>query len=365
MAKTTPKIPPCQAEGSAKPPPFLPTGADGGSEATLLYLSCNNSDEVPSRFNRLSPYHKKQAATIRQNAERFLVDFGVENVGFLTLTFPDNVTDHKEASRRFDNLRRRFLSVYFPNWMLVKERQKRGAWHYHLLVDCQKDIRTGFDFWAYRFIGNLRTSAGAWAVVKDKIKPYQRKMARSACPALRSLWSELPEKVKAYGFGRVELMPIETTVEAVSKYVGKYISKHVDSRTEQDKGVRLFDSSRGFVRSSTKFQWNGEGSKEWRKNVEKFAALVGVDDLEGMSEKFGSRWAYTLQHHVFAVDTLAPSEIVRLRSHHQAEPSFVSAADGKSSTIMEALIAFQTARNPPPVFRSGCLVSPQTGEVYF
>lgn len=352
-------LPPSQARMHQAPPAIhRPRRRVTGERSDLLYLSSNNSDKPENTgFNRLSPYHKKQAATIRQNAERFVSEVGINHVGFLTLTFPDNVTDHREASRRFDNLRRRFLSVYFPRWMLVKERQKRGAWHYHILVDCQQDIRSGFDFDAFKFISRLRSSPGGWNTYKVAIKNYQRNMARSASPFLRSLWSDLPGRVKSYGFGRCELMPIQTSVDAVAKYVGKYISKHVDARTEQDKGVRLFDSSRGMVRSSTKFQWNGEGSHEWRRKLELFANLCGLSDLDDLAQAFGPKWAFQMQHYIFEVEHLTPPEVVRLRAH----------CDNRrfDSPILNALDAGSSARNPSPLVKSGSLVDTRTGEVLF
>ena len=114
---------------------------------TLLHLNSNNTI-TPSQnpLNLLTPYHRKQAYSLHENVEKFIKLFGLGCVGFLTLTFKDNVTDHKEAYRRFNSLRSNFLNKIFPDYMLVKERQKRGAWHYHLLVGLNADIRTGFDF---------------------------------------------------------------------------------------------------------------------------------------------------------------------------------------------------------------------------
>jgi len=80
------------------------------------------------------------------NVENFSEKFGLNYLGFLTLTFADNVTNIREASRRFDNLRKCVLSVRYKSYIRVIERTKKGRIHFHLLVALLEDIRTGFNF---------------------------------------------------------------------------------------------------------------------------------------------------------------------------------------------------------------------------
>ena len=156
----------------------------------------------------LTPYHKKAAQTLYLNVERLVMHEAksINHVGFLTLTFPDNVTDNKEAYRRFRSFNTNYLSKnpIFKAWVHVKERQKRGAWHYHLIVALTDDIRTGINF--------------------DELN---RGIYSSAGPFLRSLWNALREKLPDYGFGRSELLPVRSNGAAMARYVGKYISKHM------------------------------------------------------------------------------------------------------------------------------------------
>lgn len=263
----------------------------------FLVYNSNNSPETPSRRNSfLSPYHKKQAFCLHANAKKFIRETGFSRVGFLTLTFRDNVSDNKEASRRFDSLNKHFIAQHFGSWMLVKERQHRGAWHFHLLVDCLRDIRTGFDF--------------------DAVLPDSgtRPDYRSVSPYLRGLWNLLRAKLPSYGFGRSELIPLKTSDEAVSRYVGKYISKHMGERKEEDKGVRLTSYSSNFSRYSPKFAWNTPGSKEWRKKLARFAELLECPDLDSLSLLLGSRWAFQFEAYIHQVDSLKPHEIARLKA---------------------------------------------------
>jgi hypothetical protein len=274
---------------------------------SLPCLNSNNSIEfLPSDYrnplNFLSPYHRKQALVQCDNAERFIRQIGIDRVGFLTLTFADNVTDNGEASRRFNSLNSNTFDV-FGSWLLVKERQVKrglkngdsGAWHYHLLVDVKKDIRSGFDWDSYAASIELRKAR----------KPYrdmELKAFRSANQNLRELWSYLRNNLPKYNFGRHELLPIRTNAEATGKYIGKYVSKHIENRISDDKGVRLFSCSKDLLRSSTKFSWNTENSKEWRRKLKVFAHLKGCETLDELSYKLGPKWVYKYWFEIMGVD---------------------------------------------------------------
>ena len=292
----------CKASGSnegslspsgCKPParsagPVVGGGCSGTerSDSPVLYLNSNISDEAP----QLSPYHQKSAYALSENVGRFCSLYGLENCGFLTLTFPDNVQDHKEASRRFNNMNRRFLSTFYGEWIWDRERQKRGAWHYHIIIQCKGDIRTGFDWEEYR----------AW------ITDYQagkKRRLKTGSPLLRSLWDLNNRAFPKYGFGRVELLPIRSSSEAVAKYVGKYISKQIGQRPEEDKGVRLTGHSSGFIASKPTFSWNSPGAKKWRQNLALFAQFACCcDDYEDFLEKAPRRWAYKFRKDIMTYD---------------------------------------------------------------
>lgn len=66
------------------------------------------------------------------NVHAFVEKHGLNHVGFLTLTFADNVQCPKEAQRRFNFLRTSFLSHRYKNYICVYERTKTGRIHYHL-----------------------------------------------------------------------------------------------------------------------------------------------------------------------------------------------------------------------------------------
>lgn len=256
------------------------------SGSSVPCLNSNISDEPP----QLSPYHLKSAYALTSNVERFCALYGIENCAFLTLTFADNVKCHKEASRRFDNMNRRYLRAFYGEWIWDRERQKRGAWHYHIIIQCKGDIRTGFDWSEYL----------AWL---DDYNAGKRRRLKTGNSLLHSLWELNSRALPKYGFGRPELLPIRSTSEAVAKYVGKYITKQIGQRPEEDKGVRLTGHSAGFVASKPVFSWNTDGAKKWRKNLALFAQFAcGCRDHEEFLEKAPRRWAYRFKDDIMSYD---------------------------------------------------------------
>lgn len=299
------------ASGTARAPSAESAAPEG---AALPCLFSNNSNEVPSddasgaadwerlkrcyqpildraaerraeALNTLSPQQRKSAVALGWNVQAMCQRFGIERLGFLTLTFSEHVTDAKESQRRYNSLRSGVLRERYPATIRVLERQKSGRIHYHLLVLLPSDVRSGFDF--------------------DAIK---RRDYGSACTDLKHEWSFWRKTAKKYGFGRVELLPIRSTEEAIARYVGKYISKHISQREEQDRGLRLVEYS-GFGRvANTRFSWATNGGKEWRRKVALFAGIVGEANgypgkmpYANMKLLLGATWAFKNREFILAL----------------------------------------------------------------
>lgn len=258
-------------------------GANPEATASLPCLYRNNCNENTEKFPlqplsaaafELSTNLKKSASALAWNVQHFVDTFGLENVGFLTLTFRDHVTDPKEAQRRFHSLKTGVLNSRYRAYIRVMEPMKSGRIHYHLLVALDSDIRTGFDFSGVRN------------------QDYS-----SANRAIRDEWAFWRRTAPKYRFGRTELMPVRSNSEGIGRYVGKYISKGIESRTEQFKGTRLVEYSRKAKIASTRFQFVTEGSAEWRRKLSIFVHYIsdntGCDpSFEGLRKVLGSRWSY-------------------------------------------------------------------------
>lgn len=247
---------------------------------SFSHISIINEGDSPksalTKIVTLSGSRKKSAFILVESVYKLASLYGLARLGFLTLTFRDHVTEPKEAQRRLNSLFTNVINSRYLDYVGVFERQKSGRIHYHLLVALPVDIRTGFDFEA-----------------------IENQDYRSANKALRAEWAFLRKTAPAYGFGRTELLPVRSSTEAIANYVGKYISKNMDARRDnQDKGVRLVRYSRGARAGTTHFQFY-RSSRDWRRKVALFAAIVqahhpeaSVCCLSDFSKILGPRWAY-------------------------------------------------------------------------
>jgi hypothetical protein len=161
-----------------------------------------------------------------------------------------------------------------------------------MLVVLPQDIRTGFNF----------------ASIENH--DYS-----SASPYLRTEWSFWRRTAPKYGFGRTELLPIKSTIEAITKYVGKYISKHIEARKDIDKGVRLVRYSANARAGTTRFMFNSSGSSNWRYKVALFASILQerhpetlINSLDHIRGLLGKRWAY--RHREFILSLPDRPEVI-------------------------------------------------------
>jgi hypothetical protein len=239
-------------------------------------------------------------------------EFGIERIGFFTLTFKDHVTDLREAQKRFRSLRAHVIAKRYQRAIGVWERHKSGRIHFHLVVVVGKDILSGANFAA-----------------------IQRKDYRSANDALRAEWSFWRNTCPKYRFGRHELMPVKSNAKGISRYVGKYISKHISQRLPADKGarvVRFIGYKRGMRRVSPRFSWNTANGWLWRHKVAAFAGRHGLTGIEQMRMFFGPRWAHHQQDKILGErldDAAFPSKSAANRHLNQILPMLQARYDAE------------------------------------
>lgn len=276
--------------------------APGGGGA-LPCLNRNNSiEQVPEKdgsalrelaFNRLTSAHRKVAFALKFNVEQLAAIYGIERLGFLTLTFAENITDPKEASRRFNSLNTNVLKVRYADTVAVIERQKSGRLHFHCLVILPTDIRTGVNFLVLEELCRRKT----------RVKHVEW-LAAGVGKNLFAEWAFWRKTAPDYGFGRTELLPVRSNAEAIACYVGKYIAKHIDSREERDKGVRLVRYSRGAARATARFAWNTPGSDNFRRKLAWLCRGLGCTErnYRGFFRMhFGEKWFWRIVGPLFQV----------------------------------------------------------------
>lgn len=278
-----------------------------GAIAPLPCLRINNSNGgfpiAPQAAVKPTASVLKAEFIVKQNLLAMLERHSLEQIGFLTLTFADDVQDHKEATKRFNSLSTGVLNERYVEWIRVSERQKSGRWHFHLVVVCQHDVRRGLDFPA-----------------------IARRDYRSASPALRSEWAFWRKTAKRYGFGRSELLPVKKTGKALAHYIAKYISKGFTYRRIEDKGARLVSYSRKARVVGSRFSFYSLKSFLWRQKAAAWAASlydayrdsalagghvpVGAFTYDDMSMLFGRRWAWCCRDSIMQANPVIPFHLV-------------------------------------------------------
>jgi hypothetical protein len=218
--------------------------------------------------------------------------YGIQNVGFLTLTFKDHVTDVREASRRFNSLASNVLKKRYVAYIRVLERQKNGRIHYHLLVVLPDDIRTGANF------EEFAKGKGHYG---------------SANNHLRREWAFWRKTSPLFRFGWTEILPIRSDAAALGQYVGKYIGKHLGQREERDKGARLVSYSGNARMATSKHMLLEKPSTEWRAKCLTFSRLVSgwkpdarIRSVEDLTFHLGARWSYHWRDFIL---NLPPSDL--------------------------------------------------------
>ena len=274
-----------------------------------ISVSCEDKAAIvssaPVPLAPIPSWIRKAGFIVKTNIHAMCEKYGINHIGFLTLTFADDVQCHKEATKRFNSLATNVLNVRYLQWVRVSERQPvSGRWHFHLVVVCKQDIRRGFNHAHYESNQKNR-----------KIKGY-KKLLHDANDSLKAEWKFWVATSKKYGFGRSELLPVKKTGEALASYVAKYISKGFSTRRDDDKGARLVSYSKGSRVCGSRFSFVGGKVKEWRLRCRLFlghlyyryynqALLEGIPPPDpftyaDMPSLFGKRWAWRLREQILS-----------------------------------------------------------------
>jgi hypothetical protein len=238
----------------------------------------------------------KTVFCLAREIEALSRDYPLDRIGFLTLTFADNITDRKEAWRRFRSLRTNVLRTRYVCCIAVSERQKRGAWHFHLIVVTKAFLGTARDAGLATLAQDMWREHRLWSDSSGRPMGRQESVRLRAMisPSLRAEWKFWREIAPEYGFGRCEILPVKSTAEAMGKYCGKYVVDHLRHRLPCDKGVRRvsYINFKGRRCFRPRFSWNSPGARRWRQAVAQFALDNFCRDTADLRKKFGRRWCY-------------------------------------------------------------------------
>jgi hypothetical protein len=313
------------ANGVSASAPLSPPRGVGDRDDSLLYLSCSNSDKVinPKKGKRRKKVFKKGQRgwkgddwtpnskeykimkSLRTNIEHWEKIYGVERLFMNTLTFKDNLTDPKEAQRRFNNYNRQFSRIEGITWLYKGiEPQKRGALHFHIIGVAEYDLGSKtFDWESLKRAGEAFDKGNKALGYK-----YTRKYSATANDKLKELWKITARIAKGSKMGRSEFLPVRSA-KSIGQYVGKYLGKCFASQNNGTwcEGLRRYSYARKAPQvHGRQFSWvKGTHGTDmvatWRQKVGAWAKARGVRNLDDMRRKYGKKWSI---HNMEEINTL-------------------------------------------------------------
>lgn len=245
------------------------TGAERAPQATARpasALPCQQREQL--NWTRGGKTQKKTRRRLEIEINGMALVYGFGRLAFFTGTFPDNVRTIKEAQRRFNSMNTNAMRGRFLAWVSVVQRHKDGRIHLHLVVVCKKDVRSGFDFQAVK-----------------------RRDYSSASANLKAEWKFWRNNSPKYGFGRMELLPVRTSVEQFAGYVSRYLTRQEGTRLAE-KGARLVRYSREWKTVYGAFSWVSDRWRIERTEAQQAEAFrrLGIRSVEDAEFRWGRGW---------------------------------------------------------------------------
>jgi hypothetical protein len=212
------------------------------------------------------------------------LSFGVPGSGkgsFETWELRQQAKVFKFVQDRWHSFCTNVIAKRYADWVCVFELHKDGVWHIHVVVVTEEDIRTGTDI---ETLSNYRL-------------PYWvRRGKHLRNEALAAEWKALREVACKYRFGRVELLPVKKTGEAVGLYLGDYLVKTYNQIPSGQK-CRLVRFSKGINQAiKTKFSIRSLGNLIYRTRLKIVARMLNFHDYGDFAEYFGPRWHFYLKN---------------------------------------------------------------------
>jgi len=258
-------------------------------------------DENGSPSDQLSPYRRKCRHRLIGAVEWMVKKHGINHVGLLTLTFGvpgsgrgsqatkelrEQAKDLEFVQERWRSLNTNIIAKRYPDWICIPEPHKDGVWHLHVVVATQMDIRTGTD---------------VETLTNYSLPAWMRRGKHLRNEALAAEWRTLREIACKYRFGRIELMPVKKTGEALARYLAGYLSKSF-KLIPPGKKHRLVRLSRGISRQfSMIFSIWSLGNLIYRTRLKMAAGMLHFQEYGDFANYFGPRWNYYLGDLIAAI----------------------------------------------------------------
>jgi len=276
--------------------------AERGAAAPAVGLPCQDNDNCIKRekykrpsLSGLTPNQKKVRHKMIMAVEWMARKHGIERVGLLTLSFGvpgsgkgsyetwalrQKAKDWDFVQGRWHSFCTNIVAKRYQDWVCVFEQHKDHVWHLHVVVATKKDIRTGTDI---EMLSNY------------KLPYWLRRGKHLRNEALAAEWTSLRKVACHYRFGRVELLPVKKSGDALGQYLGDYLVKTYN-RIPPGRRCRLVRFSKRIGQGITvKFSTNDLGNLIYRTRLRMAADMLNFRDYGDFADYFGPRWNFYLK----------------------------------------------------------------------
>jgi hypothetical protein len=173
----------------------------------------------------------------------------------------DRLKTMAEFSRRWDSFNSNLLASLFRQSLAVVQRHKDQTIHAHVAVVSEEPLG-GVQYW----------------------NREQRRFHRRVGPRCRQIWEILtPERMKGFGLGVANLLPMQGEPENLGRYMARYMSREIGKRQKGDRGARLVRYSQSWDRVVLgPFTWFDARAQRARKRGIELGRLFwgSVDAME-------------------------------------------------------------------------------------
>ena len=148
---------------------------------------------------------------------------------------------------------------------------------------------------------DIRTGTDVETLTNYQLPYWKRRGKHLRNAALAAEWLALRKIACKYRFGRIELLPVKKTGEALARYLADYLSKGFEC-VAAGKKFRLVRMSRSVSRNFTmNFSiWN-LGNLIYRTRLKMAADMLHFQDYSDFCEYFGPRWNYYIGDIIAAI----------------------------------------------------------------
>jgi len=242
------------------------------------------------------PRLKKSAEALFLEFESLVKSVGIERILFVTLTFADPLPNRKQREAYYFKLRKHLLEKRFSYGITAFDRSESGRPHFHIIVVGGEGAtyRGNFDFDAW---DASRSAEKKWRQSGHTDQNPERRWREltaaylaSATPDLAAAWGLFNEEAKRFGFGRVDVKPIQDHTRC-GRYFAGIVTKGFRANHLEDQGIRRVRYWGKFPRRVTpKFTRWTLAATRWRGKLAFCAHVLGFTEFADFGKYFGHRW---------------------------------------------------------------------------